>query len=169
MNKVIGESFFRVSHLTNSGTEPFDFYYRYPIVEHTDENPDYPPLTTTFKQTLYEVQREHTSEYPDDYFGDDITVITTEITLREYQAGVAYNSFFGPNCSSTARKMLEMNMFPTKDMAKMFAKSNSTVYIGYPNFHNVCRMNEHRDISYIYTYDASKLGIKKEFEKAYPV
>lgn len=87
-----------------------------------------------------------------------------EITEQEYKIGTQAMKYFERNL-----RMLQENVFPVKEWAILLANSNKPVRIGYPNFHMVYRMNENRELSYQFDYDAAKFGVLKSFEKAYPV
>ncbi len=87
-----------------------------------------------------------------------------EITETWFKHGKLAEQYFERN-----RKMLQENVFPVKEWAVLFANPKKPVRIGYPNCHMVYRMNDARELSYQYDFNAAKFGILKCFEKVYPV
>lgn len=97
-----------------------------------------------------------------------LRIYTEEISSEFYHEGKLFNNYYNSG-SSTARIMLKENIFPVKQWAVLFASKNKPVCIGYPNCHQVYRMNDNRELSYQYDYNAGKFGILTCFEKVYPV
>lgn len=65
--------------------------------------------------------------------------------------------------------MKSVNMYHTREEAMREASPDMLVRVGFPNVHLVYRMNDKRELSFQFHYDASKFGVLKAFQKAYPV
>lgn len=98
------------------------------------------------------------------YSAETFVSESEEITEEWYKHGKCAENYFERN-----PKLLKENVFPVKEWAVLFANPKKPVRIGYPNWHQVYRMNDNRELSYQYDYNAGKFGILKCFERAYPV
>ncbi|WOL22878.1 hypothetical protein [Escherichia phage vB_EcoM_JNE01] len=122
---------------------------------------------------FYEVPDDWDEEYLKDYVlevnqwvynAECFTYNAVEITETDYRFGVQAVQYYASDS-----KMLQENVFPVREWAILLANPNKPVRIGYPNMHQVYRMNDKRELSYQYDYNAAKFGILKQFLKAYPV
>lgn len=138
--------YWKVRFIVSSGTSPWEFFS---VPENWDAE-DVKDWALEENQWVYNAE----------CFSYDVD----EITEVEYNYGVQATRYFQRN-----NKMLQENVFPVKEWAILLANPNKPVRIGYPNFHQVYRMNDKRELSYQFDYDASKLGVLKSFQKAYPV
>ncbi|WP_416470115.1 hypothetical protein [Salmonella enterica] len=88
-----------------------------------------------------------------------------EIDESTYNAGLAFNRYNEVCNESYNREWKEgtkqyhngylaehYNFFATRKWAEMFANPNKIVRIGYPKLHNVYKMDENRNLHFVYHY-----------------
>lgn len=139
--------YFMVTEGDASGTHRFWSYY-----ELSDSS------TVEDAEELYNEEFGYVPEHP---YG--LRIYSTEIDKEQYHAGLHFNDYYG-NKSFLTEMMFIQNIFPLKIWALMFANPKKPVRIGYPNMHQVYRMNDKRELNYQYDYNATKFGLLSAFE-----
>lgn len=83
-----------------------------------------------------------------------------QITEAQYKTGLLFNKLFQNKHEADKRRRF-YNLFPTRDMADMFAKrdhKSGYVRIGHPNYHSVYKVNSEGTFIFVYHYWADRLG-----------
>lgn len=86
---------------------------------------------------------------------DTDRVRVEELTVEQYKTGLQFNRIY-ENYHDLSHFMCKYNLFCTKDIAVMFCnKEHRTgfVRIGYPNAHNVYKINQDGNFIFVYHYD----------------
>lgn len=124
-------------------------------------NYTYYPLSD--ESTIDDAEELYFEEFP--YLRYDTPGVLTvkEIDEETYRAGLAFNRYTKvchqhdiDNNVPIDRQSYHLwethNMFPTRKWAKMFARPNKPVLIGYPKIHSVNKMDGNRNIFFVYHY-----------------
>lgn len=83
-----------------------------------------------------------------------------ELTEEQYKTGTQFNRLYEDKHEVDAFRRF-YNLYPTPAMAQMFAKrdhKSGYVRIGFPNIHNVYKVNQDGNFIFVYHYDAESLG-----------
>lgn len=94
----------------------------------------------------------------------DLRFISIEIDEETYRSGLSFNRYVdlcsendNLNSTRTDRRSYQLweqhNMFPIKKWAEMFARKNKPVLVGYPKMFSVYKMDENRNLHFIYHYN----------------
>lgn len=84
-----------------------------------------------------------------------------EISEEQYKIGLQFNLMFENKHDQNAFRH-KYNLYPTREMAEMFARydhKSGYVRIGFPNMHNVYKINQDGNLIFVYHYDAKRLGV----------
>ena len=83
-----------------------------------------------------------------------------QLTEEQYKTSLQFNRMYEFNHDENAFRRF-YNIYPTRAMAEMFAKrdhKSGYVRIGFPNMHNVYKVNNEGNFIFVYHYDAQRLG-----------
>lgn len=83
-----------------------------------------------------------------------------QITEEQYKTGLMFNRLYEYKHEVDIQRRF-YNLYPTRDLAEMFAKrdhKSGYVRIGFPNMHNVYKVNSDGNFIFVYHYDAARLG-----------
>ncbi|SOK58641.1 hypothetical protein [Yersinia phage fHe-Yen9-04] len=83
-----------------------------------------------------------------------------EITEAQYKTGLQFNNLYN-NYHGLNYLRINFNLYPTYDMAVMFAnKEHPTGYvrIGHLNYHNVYKVNQNGDFMFVYHHWMDRIG-----------
>lgn len=155
---------------------------KYYMVNETDASgcghTDYTYYALSDESTLEDAEEIYTEENPWVQYQECSRMKSNEIDLETYNAGLAFNRYVEAcrqhdiyNNVPIDRQSYHLwethNMFPTRKWAKMFARPNKPVLIGYPKIHSVNKMDGNRNIFFVYHYctgmdfrDDERLGKK---------
>lgn len=84
-----------------------------------------------------------------------------ELTVEQYKTGLLFNEMYENQHELNAFRR-KYNLYPTREMAEMFARydhKSNCVRIGFPNMHNVYKINQDDNFIFVYHYDAQRLGV----------
>lgn len=84
-----------------------------------------------------------------------------ELTREQYMTGLLFNKMYENKHDLNAFRR-EYNLYPTREMAEMFSRrdhKSGYVRIGFPNMHNVYKINQDGNFIFVYHYDAHRLGL----------
>jgi hypothetical protein len=87
-----------------------------------------------------------------------------QLTEEQYKTGILFNKLFEYKHDENAYRRF-YNLYPTRDMAEMFAKrdhKSGYVRIGHPNCHSVYKVNSEGAFIFVYHYWSDRLGVLPE-------
>lgn len=87
-----------------------------------------------------------------------------QITEEQYRIGLQFNRLYeyGHDADRVRRFY---NLYPTREMAEMFAKrdhKSGYVRIGWGNYHNVYKVNNDGNFIFVYHHFADRIGVLPE-------
>lgn len=133
--------------------------------------------------TLEDAQDIYTEENPWVKYQECSRMRSAEIDEETYKAGLAFNRYvrvcrdndygeaFGGECGEHTYKDPKYmsyqlwehhNMFPTRKWAEMFARPNKPVLIGYPKMFSVYKMDENRNLHFVYHYPSNGMDFRDD-------
>lgn len=86
-----------------------------------------------------------------------------QISEEQYKTGLLFNKMYQYQHEKNAIRR-EFNLYPTMDMAVMFAKRNHKsgyVRVGHPNIHNVYKVNADGNFIFVYHHWSDRVGVLK--------
>ena len=124
-------------------------------------NYTYFPLSD--ESTIEVAEELYYEEFPYLRYDNPGVLTVKEIDEETYRAGLAFNRYVEvcrqndiDNKVPIDRQSYHLwethNMFPTRKWAEMFARKNKPVLIGYPKMHSVNKMDDNRNIHFVYHY-----------------
>ena len=141
--------YFMVNETDASGGGSLDFTY-YALSDESD---------------IQDAKDIYTEENPWVTYQECSRMKAFEIDESTYNAGVAFNRYIEVNIEAFNRNSTPTtapryngylpefeNMFPIRKWAEMFARPNKLVRVGYPKLHNVYRMDDKRNLHFVYHY-----------------
>ncbi|EBS4516459.1 hypothetical protein DQT32_03385 [Salmonella enterica subsp. enterica serovar Braenderup] len=84
-----------------------------------------------------------------------------ELTEEQYKTGVLFNKMYENKHELNAFRR-KHNLYPTREMAEMFAKydhPSGYVRIGHPNIHNVYKINQDGNLIFVYHHWSDRIGV----------
>lgn len=119
--------------------------------------------------TLDDAKDIYTEENPWVKYQECSRMKALEIDESTYKSGLHYNQFVEVCNDAHNRNYTEgsarenyayygerYNIFQTRKWAEMFADAKKLVRVGYMNLHNVYKMDEHRNLHFVYHYYSTK-------------
>lgn len=113
------------------------------------------------ESTLEDAQDIYTEENPWVKYQECSRMRSSEIDEETYKAGLAFNRYAqvcrdndydNPPDRMSYQLWENHNMFPTRKWAEMFARPGKPVLIGYPKLFSVYKMDENRNLHFVYHY-----------------
>lgn len=86
-----------------------------------------------------------------------------ELTEEQYKTGLLFNKMYEYQHELNAFRR-EYNIYPTMDMAVLFAKrdhKSGYVRVGHPNIHNVYKVNADGNFIFVYHHWSDRVGVLK--------
>ena len=115
------------------------------------------------ESTLEDAEEIYIEENPWVKYQECSRMRSSEIDFETYNAGLAFNRYANicRDNDSTGESPVDRlsyqlwenhNMFPTRKWAEMFARPTKPVRVGYPKNFSVYKMDENRNLHFIYHY-----------------
>jgi|AGFS01.1.fsa_nt_gi hypothetical protein len=145
---------------------------KYYMVNETDASgtgrTDFTYYALSDESTLEDAKEIYTDENPWVKYQECSRMKALEIDESTYKAGLAYNNH-NAVCMEAFNRDYDLhdgnmhlnwrlgehhNMFALRKWAEMFAVPNKYVRVGYPKMHNVYKMDEQRNLHFVYHYSS---------------